>query len=128
MSFVAIMAATPEGRLAKYQDFVTEADASAHIAEHVAKFPDAFTAPKPAEPRAHWFIDMVAKTIAIVPPPPPDYDTIDQATVDRLMLESNVLRALATVQFQIINDVRALEGKNPITAAQYKDRIKSLIR
>ena len=57
-----------------------------------------------------------------------EIDAEDQTRVDRLLLESNVMRAVATVQFEIINDVRALEGKSPITAAQYKTRLKGLIR
>lgn len=58
----------------------------------------------------------------------PDFSATDKADVDRLLTDSGVLRALATVQFQIINDVRALQGKNPITVQQYKDRIEGLIR
>ncbi len=128
MPFVAIMEATPEGRVAKYQGFLTQAEADAHVVLFAVRHPDAFTAPLPADPISHWLIDMGAKTITIVPPPPPDYAAIDQATVDRLLLDSGVLRALATVQFQIINDVRVLEGKSPITSAQYKTRLWKLIR
>ncbi len=126
--FVAIMKADPDNRVAKRADFHEEVDASAHVASFIDRFPDAFVIATPSEPEAHWLLDMAAKTIAIVPPPPPDYSAIDQAVVDRLLLESGVMRALATAQFQIINDVRALEGKNPITAVQYKDIIKGLIR
>ncbi len=128
MAFTAIMAATQDNRIAKRADFQAEADADAHVAAFPTRYPDAFVVPTPVEPEGHWLLDMAAKTITIVPPPPPDFAAIDQATVDRLLLDSGVMRALATAQFQIVNDVRALEGKSPITAAQYKDKLKGLIR
>lgn len=59
---------------------------------------------------------------------PGELDAEDQARVDSLMLERGAMRALATLQFQIINDVRALEGKAAITAEQYKTRLWKLIR
>ncbi len=126
--FIAIMAATPENRLAKYTGFQTEAEAVAHVARFSGQYPDAFVAQEPAGPFSHWFIDMAAKTIAIVSPPPPDFIAIDQATVDRLLLDSGVMRALATALFQIGNDVRVLEGRSPVTAAQFKTYLKGLIR
>lgn len=126
--FTAIMDATQDSRIAKRADFSTEAEAQAHVDKHNARFPNAFVVTTPIEPEEHWLLDMVVKTITIVPPPPPDFSTTDQATVDRLLLESGVLRALATVQFQIINGVRALEGEESITVEQYKTRLWKLIR
>ena len=128
MNFVAIMSATPDGRVAKYQGFATLAEAEAHIALFTGKFPDAFAIAKPDEPRSHWLIDMAAKTISIDVPPPPDFNAIDQATVDRLLLDSGVMRALAKALFQTINDVRVLKGDSTITAAQFKTYLKGLIR
>ena len=128
MSFVAIMAATPENRVAKYMDFVTEPEAVAHIARFTGPYPDAFVVSEPAGPISHWLVDMVAKTLVISPPPPPDFDTIDQATVDRLLLESGVLRALAKALFQVVNDVRVLKGQGTISPAQFKTFLKGLIR
>ncbi len=128
MSFVAIMEATPENRVAKVQTFVTDAEAAAHVALFAIRHPDAFTAPEPADPLSHWLIDMVAKTITIVPPPPPDYAAIDQTTVDRLLLESGVMRALAKMEFNHENRIRALEGQPSVTASQFKAALKGLIR
>ena len=82
MSFVAIMAAEPDGRLAKSQTFATEADAIAHVAREGTRHPGAFVIARPVEPFAHWRIDMAAKTIAIDPPPiasPPPESEIIQA-------------------------------------------------
>ena len=128
MTFVAIMAVTPNDRVAKYQSFPTEAEADAHVVDFVAKFPDAFVVSEPPLPRSHWLIDTVAKTVIIVPPPPPDFSAIDQITVDRLLLDSGVMRALATALFQVNNRVRVLEGDSAVTAAQFKTFLKSLIR
>ncbi len=72
MQFIAIMAAEPNGRIAKVQAFETKADADAHVALFDDRYPDAFTAPEPAAPDGHWLVDIEAKTIAIVPPPPPE--------------------------------------------------------
>ncbi len=101
MDFIAIMAATPEGRVAKYADFTTRAEADAHVVAFAARWPEAFAIAIPAEPFSHWLIDMAAKTITIVPPPPPDFDAIDRATVDRLLLESGVMRAFGLMMFEL---------------------------
>ena len=80
MGFVAIMAVTPENRLAKYQVFSTEAEANAHVARFTGRFPDGFVVAEPAGPWSHWLIDMVAQTVTIdvppPPPPPPESDVI----------------------------------------------------
>ena len=71
MSFVAIMSATPDNRVAKFQNFQTEAEADAHVALFADRFPDAFVVSEPAEPDGHWLIDMALKTLTIDPPPQP---------------------------------------------------------
>ena len=101
MSFVAIMSATPDNRVAKFQNFQTETEADAHVALFADRFPDAFVVSEPAEPDGHWLIDMALKTLTIDPPPPPDFAAIDQATVDRLLLESGVMRAFALMMFEL---------------------------
>ncbi len=101
MSFTAIMAATADNRIAKRADFSIEGEADAHAAAFPVRYPDAFVVPTPVEPEGHWLIDMAAETIAIVPPPPPDYDAIDQATVDALLLNSGVMRAFALMMFEL---------------------------
>ena len=58
----------------------------------------------------------------------PDFSDVDQATVDQLLLESGVMRALAKALFQTINDVRVLKGQGTITAEQFKTFLKGLIR
>lgn len=128
MSFVAIMAATQDNRLAKRADFPTKAEADVHVADHIARWPDAFVVRTPAGQEGHWLIDMVAKTIAIVPPPPPDYAAIDAATVDRLLLESGVTRAQLKTLFSHENRIRVLEGKEVITVGQFKTAFWKLIR
>ena len=70
MKFLAIMAATPEGRVAKYMDFATKVEAETHVERFLGAWPDAFTLRKPAFPRAHWLVDMRAKTVTSDPPAP----------------------------------------------------------
>ena len=127
MAFIAIMAAT-NNRVSKYADFPTEAEADTHVAAFTLRYPDAFVVPKPPAQFSHWLIDMVAKTVVIDPPPPPDFGAIDQATVDALLIDSGVIRALAQALFQTVNDVRVLKGQSTITVMQFKTYLKGLIR
>jgi len=65
MSFVAILAAAPDGRIGKYAGFDTLAAAQAHVVAFQAGYPDAFAVEAPAAPWPHWRIDMVAKSVTI---------------------------------------------------------------
>lgn len=58
----------------------------------------------------------------------PDLDALDQAIVDRLLLDSGVMKALAQALFQVVNDVRVLKGDGTITPAQFKAFLKGLMR
>ena len=72
MTFIAIMATEPGGRVAKFRTFPTQPEAEAHVARFIGKFPDAFVVAEPAGPWSHWLIDVAVKTVTIdVPPPPP---------------------------------------------------------
>ena len=57
-----------------------------------------------------------------------EIDAEDQARVDRLLLDSGVIRALAKALFALVNDVRTLKGDSTITATQFKTYLKGLIR
>ncbi len=57
-----------------------------------------------------------------------ELNTEDQTRIDRLLLDSGVMRALATALFQTVNDVRVLRGDGTITATQFKTYLKALIR
>lgn len=70
-SFIAVMKSTA-GKLDKYQDFDTQAEADAHVAAHIGNFPNAFVAPDPGNnATSYWTIDEGAGTI-----------TYDQASHD----------------------------------------------
>ncbi len=57
-----------------------------------------------------------------------ELDTEDADRVDRLLLDSGVMRALAKVEFDHENRIRALEGMPSVTATQFKTALKALIR
>ena len=131
MSFVAIMKGTLSNRVAKYRPFLTESEADAHVVLFLGKYPQAFVSLTPAEPIEHWLVDMVAKTISIVPPPPPDFTAKDQAAVDALLLDSGVMRAFALTMFEIgkagkTGDWSFFDGVTNV--ATFKTLLKGLIR
>lgn len=68
---IVVVAWTAENRLAKYQDYLTETEALAHVARVADDFPDAFTALHPGGGPGDWLIDPVAKMLALDPLPPP---------------------------------------------------------
>lgn len=78
--FIAVMQATPENRVASFQDFDTAAEAQAFITGNPEAAPWAFVAPAPAEPTAHWLVDTVAQAITYSP--------------DTVKLETQVKRAI----------------------------------
>ena len=59
---------------------------------------------------------------------PAELGAEDRARVDRLLLDSGVMRALAKALFLVVNDVRTLKGESTITAAQFRNFLKGLIR
>ena len=59
---------------------------------------------------------------------PAELGVEDTARIDRLLLDSSVMRALAKALFLVVNDVRTLKGEGTITAAQFKTFLKGLIR
>ncbi len=133
MNFAAILEATPEGRVAKHMQFETLLEAQEHVAFWKGLFPSskAFAVAAPAAPLTHWLVDMVAKTVVIDVPPPPDLGAIDRATVDALLLESGVMRAFALMMFEIgkagkTGDWSFFDGVTD--QATYKTLLLSMIR
>ena len=60
---------------------------------------------------------------------PLDLEAMDLEQLTHLLtLQGSPVRALAQVQFTILNEVRELQGKPPLTAAQYKTHLKGLMR
>lgn len=62
MTYVAIMQVNGQ-ECAKYQKFDSEAQAEAHISEHIGRFPDAFVVPMPSFPMNRWVCDPASQTI-----------------------------------------------------------------
>ena len=128
--FVAIMKST-DNRVDKLAQFDAEADADAHVAEFIGRYPDAFTAPLPVGALSDWFIDPAAKTITIVPPPAPDFGPKDQALIESRFNVSGIDRAELRLLFEVI---KAMKTGNltffdtVVDAATFKTLARSLIR
>ncbi len=69
MTYLAIVAWTGGNRVSKYQDYPTEAEASAHVSRVLTNFPDAFVSPHPGAGFRDWLVDPIAKTLSILVPP-----------------------------------------------------------
>lgn len=88
-AYLAAVAWTADMRIAKYQDYDTEAEAEAHVAQVAAVFPQAFAAATPSDAWQDWLIDPVARTVAISPapappkPPPSDVEIVSRALLDK---------------------------------------------
>lgn len=110
-------------RVAKYQDFNTEAEAQAHIVGNQAAYPDAFAVSKPNDEFQSWLIDPATKNVSISFPvviKPTDEERIDAA-----FPQTDVARVIFEAFFEVANRLQALEGKSPITRDQLKTWLKS---
>jgi hypothetical protein len=58
--FLSITGATPDNKLAKFQEFEVEADADAHALEY-----SGFVINDPGGNQEFWVVDMAAKTVVI---------------------------------------------------------------
>lgn len=68
MTYLAIVAWTAANRVAKYQDYPTQSEATAHVVRVLTNFPYAFIAPHPGVGPRDWLVDSVAKTLSISVP------------------------------------------------------------
>ena len=114
---IAVVAWDGSNRIAKYQAYPTRAEADAHVARVMGRYPSSFSASNPGGEPKDWLVDPVTKTISFsplpVPPPPTPADRAeDQMTTDHFM------RAWVRRQ-------AAKEGKTP---RQIMDEIRSNAR
>jgi hypothetical protein len=70
MQYLAIVAWDAEGRVAKYQDYATAAEAAAHVARAAQAFPLAFAAQDPGGGFRDWRVVDGALTLDPVIDPP----------------------------------------------------------
>lgn len=119
MQYLAIVAWTATFRLAKYQDYETEAEAVAHVARVVDKFPDAFVVPHPGGGPSKWLIDPVAKTLSVDPLPPPPGPTNDEI-YDLVIKNQKVFKGYVLA----VNDGSIVPGSN-MTGADLKTAVKA---
>ncbi len=107
MSFLSVVSWTDDNRVAKYLDHETEAEAQAHVAFVLSRFPDAFVAPRPRDGPRDWLVDPVLKTLSVdlIPPtPPPTNDEI----YNQVIQNQTVLRAYMLA----VNDGSIIPGGN----------------
>ena len=131
MTFIAIMEARPDNRIGVHAELPSEADADAHIAAHIGTYPDAFSVDSSVGDHRDFLVDMANKSVSVVPHPPPDFNAIDQATVDAMLLNSGVMRAFGFMMFEIgkagkTDDWSFFDGVTNL--ATFKTLFKSLIR
>jgi hypothetical protein len=63
-NFIVVVKTTPDNRIGKYLDFDTQADADAHLAKVLPKYPQAFVVEQIENVGfTHTTVDVVAKTI-----------------------------------------------------------------
>ncbi len=130
MKFVAIMASTGN-RADKVAWFATKAGADAHVAVFISLYPDAFVAPEPTEGLASWFINTVAKTITIVPPPPPDFNAIDEAHIEKAFNLSGTDRVELRLIFELVKTMKTGDQTffdDVIDVATFKELAWKLLR
>jgi hypothetical protein len=66
--WIAVVDVTQDGRIAKFQEYETEADAAAHVDRVLPQYPDAFVVQRPAgdgKQPLFWKLDKSAKTAVV---------------------------------------------------------------
>src|SRR3990167_5642636 len=70
MTHLAIVKVSPAGRIEKYQDYSTEAEALAHVARVLPTFPQAYSVLHTGGGVQDLLCDPVTKTVTLSPIPP----------------------------------------------------------
>lgn len=91
MTHLAVVAWTADNRVAKYQDYATKTEASAHVRRVSARYPSAFVAPDPGGGFADWRVDTVAKMLSIDPAPTQPRIPTDMEIVRALLIDKAVI-------------------------------------
>lgn len=81
----------------------------------------------PAQP--FWLAGGTVVDGVYTPPPPRDFTEEDQKTLNEaLMQPGSIVRALALVMFDAINDLRVKDGDPPYTMEQFRNALKAKMR
>lgn len=121
MTHIAIVKVSAQGRVEKYQDYATLAEAAAHVTRVIATYPQAFAVAKPVGGVSDWLCDVSAKT-AISSPLPPIPPTQDQQDV----IAAKANAKLAALRNMTPAQVGAWVDANVTNLAQAQDAIKTL--
>ena len=108
--WLAIMAADGASRVAKYLDFGTRAEADAHVASFIARFPNAFAAANPGGGPLDWRVNGKALVLDPVTPPAPP---TKEEKVDRAIDADAAVAPL----------VKLLAEERGITEQEFRDKL-----
>ena len=95
MIYLAIVSWTADNRVAKYQDYPTEAKATAHVARVMGRFPGAFVAADLGGGFSDWLVNPVGKTLSLSPPPKPPFVPVPltaEELADHLITKNTITR------------------------------------
>lgn len=96
MTYIAVMKWGQDGRVEKYLDFPTEAEADAHVLAHGETFPLAFVAPAPNSSFADWLVD--GNTLVLSPRPV----VVDNTIIARASRRAALQRQ--SVELELVGD------------------------
>ena len=69
MSYLAIVKVSENGRVEKYQEYSTQAEATAHVRRVLVNFPLAYSTLHPGGSIEDWLCNPAAKTVVVDPLP-----------------------------------------------------------
>ena len=94
---ISVVAWTADGRISKYREFATKAEADAHVASVSARFPGAFATEYPAGPVREWKIDPLAKSISLEPVVLTQEEVLREKMSELHRTDLNLIRAIEDV-------------------------------
>tara|TARA_R110000868_G_scaffold176513_2_gene414227 strand:- start:1325 stop:1723 length:399 start_codon:yes stop_codon:yes gene_type:complete len=121
MTHLAVVKVNAQGRIEKFQEYDSQAEANAHVTRVLETFPLAYAVARPAGGPSAWLCDTAAKTAIYdpLPPSPPTQDEIDSAAA-KAYAKLTALRGMTPAQ------VGSWVDANVTNLAQAQDAIKTL--
>jgi len=115
MTYLVIVDATPDKKIAKMQEYSTKDGADAHVARVVLNYPDAFVVDKPAQyERHHTTVDVTAKTI-----------TYNSSAHDAKKIKDNAQNEIRKLEGTVTP--RRIREMTTVAGAKWVDDVEKLI-